>query len=253
MKPQELEMVDRYLAEKLTEQESEEFEHRLQSDDKFRGQFEQVKLIITGIQCSARMDELAKIKRIENTLPKIVKKDKPKIIKLFIEYGSYAAAACLLIFIVYALFHFTGHGKHENNKKLFTVYFEPYPNIVYPTTRFDNDSVTKVQKAFAEYDQRNYPKAITLFKALPGFNKDQTISFYLAISYLSIHDGKNAEQLLLQLLNKNQAINDKVQWYLGLCYLENNKIGLATEQFRNLAGTENNYTQNAIKILKKIK
>src|ERR1035437_5096274 len=166
MKAQELEMVDRYLAEKLTEQESEEFEHRLQSDDKFRGQFEQVKLIITGIQCSARMDELAKIKRIENTLPKIVKKDKPKIIKLFIEYGSYAAAACLLIFIVYALFHFTGHGKHENNKKLFTVYFEPYPNIVYPTTRFDNDSVTKVQKAFAEYDQRNYPKAITLFKAL---------------------------------------------------------------------------------------
>lgn len=46
MRPQELETVDQYLAGKLTEQESEEFEHRLQSDDKFRGQFEQVKLII---------------------------------------------------------------------------------------------------------------------------------------------------------------------------------------------------------------
>jgi tetratricopeptide (TPR) repeat protein len=121
------------------------------------------------------------------------------------------------------------------------------------TTRFDNDSLTTVQKAFAEYDQKNYPKAITLFKTIPGFEKDQTISFYLAIAYLSINDSKNAEQLLLSLLNKNQAINDKVQWYLGLSYLKNNKISMAVEHFKNLAVTENNYTQNAIKILKKIK
>ena len=92
-----------------------------------------------------------------------------------------------------------------------------------------------------------------LFKAIPGFEHDQNISFYLAVAYLAINDCKNAEQILLLMLNKNQAINNQVQWYLGLSYLQENEINKAVKHFQNLSIAESNYTQNAIKILKKIK
>jgi tetratricopeptide (TPR) repeat protein len=253
MRQQDLNIIDQYLIGTLSELETIEFDHRLQSDDKFRGQFEQFKLIISGIQYSARIDAIAKIKQIENAMPKIVKTGKPKNLKLLNPYIYYAVAGCLFICLVFSLFYLNYKGKHENNKTLFSAYFEPYPNVAYPATRYVNDSLTIVQKAFAAYDQKNYNEANEFFKAIPGYEKDPTISFYLAVTYMAINDCKNAEKFFLKLLNKNQAINDKVLWYLALSYLEENNTTKAAEYLQQLTVTQNIYTENATKILKNIK
>jgi tetratricopeptide (TPR) repeat protein len=253
MKQQDLDTFDEYLKGVLSDQELKDFEQKLQADDQFRARLEQVKLVVAGIRYSARADALEKIKRIENDLQKIKKKKKTIIAKVLSDYSYYIAAACLFLFIMGSLYFFPKSGQKNNGKELFESSFEPYPNIAHPAMRFKDDNLTMVQKAFAEYDRKNYIKAIELFKKAPDFEKDPTIVFYLAISYISINDSEKAERNLLSLLDKHPSINDQVKWYLGICYLKENKTSLAVKYFKDLSETQNYYTQEAIKILKKIK
>jgi len=255
MKLQDLDIIDQYLEGTLSKEKVKTFEQRLQTDNALNDQFKQTKLLISGIKYSERINMLNKIKQIENSLPeiKLQNKHKPLVMKLFTDYRYYSAAACILVIIAFTLYFISKKIYNYNSKELFEAYFEPYPNVVYPITRFDEGSLTPAQKAFYEYDQKNYTIAIELFKSLPNYATDQTITFYLAIACLAKDDSQQATKHLLSLLNKNPTINDKVKWYLGLCYLKENKNSLARAYFKDLSETENSYTQKAIRILKKIK
>lgn len=68
MKQQELILIDQYLEGTLSIPETTKFERRLWEDDEFRNQFEQVKMVITGIQSCAILDEIDRVKQIARFL-----------------------------------------------------------------------------------------------------------------------------------------------------------------------------------------
>jgi hypothetical protein len=251
MNKEDLDIIDEYLAGTLSQENAKAFKERLQTDAKFKDEFDQIKLIIAGIKYAGKIKTLNKIKQIENTLPEINIGHKQQVsLKL---NRWYLVAAAILFMILSMWFLIPRKAQKYTTIALYESYFEPYPNVAYPVTRYEEQNLTLIQKAFVEYDKKNYSEAIRLFKCSPDYAKNQTTVFYLAVASLANNDSKQATQLLLSLLQQNPVLNDKVQWYLGMCYLKENNIDSAITFFKDLSETENAYTQRAILILKKLK
>ncbi|WP_323756520.1 tetratricopeptide repeat protein [Roseivirga sp.] len=122
------------------------------------------------------------------------------------------SSVCLLFWIIY---------KPKSPDEIFASNFQPYeaPSNFRGNdlTTMDNDYIL----GLIEYDQGNYPLAISLFEQT--VEKDAlnySARFLLGISFMAQKDFDNAEPILKQMAeDPSHLFQDQARWYLGLIYL----------------------------------
>jgi len=122
------------------------------------------------------------------------------------------SSVCLLFWIIY---------KPKSPDEIFTSNFQPYeaPSNYRGSdlTTMDNNYIL----GLIEYDQGNYPLAISLFEQT--VEKDAlnySARFLLGISFMAQKDFGNAEPILKQMAeDPSHLFQDQARWYLGLIYL----------------------------------
>lgn len=203
------ELIALYFEEKLNVEQKARFDDSMQHDEEFKAQFTfeaQLKKAII----STKKDKLRnKLKQLEQ----------PK--KRFNYYALFAIAASLIIALgIFKLMQPTGS---ISNDALFAQHFQPYSNIIAPTTRGE-ETKDSISEAFRYYDIENYKIASEKFKTLYTETNTSYYLFYQGICELQLGN----TEIAITLFKAHQKYTDKLStqtnWYLALAYLKaNNK------------------------------
>jgi tetratricopeptide (TPR) repeat protein len=163
---------------------------------------------------------------------------------------KYLAVATVAILLgVSVVFYVNTSG--TSNEKIFNSYYSPYKvdyEVIARTTINNSDFVRAVNL----YDKGNYLGTINqLQKILITDTSKTSVYFLLGMSFMEIHNYKDAIKSLSYVLGRNDYYNEQIEWYLALCYLKTKQAKEAALFLNNLAN-KYNYQHNAIDILKKI-
>src|SRR5262245_10301824 len=125
---QNIDLIERYFDNDLTQEEQVTFNERLKSDLELRHLFDREKLLINTIRFGAAKNHLDIFKELEKSLPEITveKKTSSRVI-------YYAAAASVVILIVAGIYLFKMNSSVPD--ELYAQNFTPYPNVFEPTVR----------------------------------------------------------------------------------------------------------------------
>lgn len=161
----------------------------------------------------------------------------------------YLAAASISVAVVSSALTLVMFKGSASKPEIFRDYYQrakPFM-IQRSVSQLETDYFSQAMKF---YDARDYEKSaeILLANQLNAASK-----FYAAISLMELGDYKKAEPLLNAVANDDTNLFvDQAEWYLGLCFLMNDKFDLAVKQFEKIAATQNYYNDKAAEIIKKI-
>lgn len=234
-------LLYRYFSNSLNEDELIVFNKRLESDAKFKADFEFENNLKQAIKKENSNKLKEKLKTFEADIPATETfKKKSKF--------NWRIAASIVFFLGASWFGYNSFfGVNYNS--LYDANFSNYPNTEFPITRSDTiDSFER--KAFVAYEAGDFDNAISNFKIIPIEEQKPYQAFYKAQAYLEIGNLKEAKNIFNNIINKNSTFVAESHWYLALIAIkEKNKIE-ATNQLRVL--TENfNYNKSKAEALLK--
>jgi tetratricopeptide (TPR) repeat protein len=170
---------------------------------------------------------------------KIAAQKKPSWVSKFL-----IAASITLIFSVGIFYVFNKNTL--NNQEVFAANFEPYPNVMHPVVRGDENS-SEIEKAFVFYENENYAAFIEALESSHFKNNDY--NFYLANAYLATKNTDKAILLLENYLeNPNPKYKTDAHWYLGIAYFKIEDIK-AKVYLQKVINAEDFHLEEAIKLL----
>lgn len=149
----------------------------------------------------------------------------------------------LIVAVILALFlFFMLKPSPEVPEMLYATYYQPYPNVIDPLTKGDNDL-----NGFQLYEQKKYHEAIAYFNKKEVLNEEDHL--YLGFSYLSIDDLKSAQNYWQKI--QSEKYNDVIQWYTALICLKEASSSCKS-LFQAIANSDSVYKNQAVQILEKI-
>jgi hypothetical protein len=248
----DIDLVERYFDNTLTEQETAQLKYRLDSDSELKRLFEQEKLLINTIRYQGAQNNLQFLKQLEQTL------EQPQGRLNMKPWYYYAAAACIALLIAAGIFW---PSSQDTSKDLYAAYFEPYPNVFEPTLRSSNaashlrGSITATSErseAFKAYEDENYEKASRLFATLIKENKEPGMLLLLGNSNLALGRTTEAKENFSELITTFDDLDIQAKWFLSLCYLKEGNVTQARELLKELGDTEISYATKARELLNKV-
>jgi tetratricopeptide (TPR) repeat protein len=162
-----LDLIEKYIQRKATAEELDAIDRLMAEDAGFKEEL----MFELELQEAVRRKERAQFKQQLQGLEK-----KQTVNRLVPLMGKIAAA---LVVGVGLLWFFNQSPSFD---KLYASHFEAYPNIVAPTVRDYHVERSRVEEAFAHYDNRQYDKATPIFEKLYQEDKLDYANFYYAIS-----------------------------------------------------------------------
>jgi tetratricopeptide (TPR) repeat protein len=238
MEPKEIlfELFDRYLNDELTFEEKVEFDHKLKNDLAFSAEFEDFKVMTTGLRD-------LEIRTFKDNLTHWEQEESEKKSAKIIRWPLLVAVAALAI-IGFVLVNFM--TSQPSGAELFASNFEPYDNVI--TVR---GQASTLDKGLELYDQKKYKEAIEQFKVITA---DTRAQFYLAESYLAVNDFKSAISGYETILaNAELSVFHEISTYhLGLAHLGNEEVD-ACKKILNSIKSESSYFAAAQDLLSDLK
>lgn len=232
--------IDRYVTDQMDEQERDAFEQRMREHVELAESVHLHRDVLDGI-------EFHFAKELKQTL---IQSDqqKPKS-----KLKTYLAIAASTILVVGAGLSYYFFGMSQNNDKLFTAYFEPYPNIIAPITRSANDA--PYLEVMQEYEAGHYQKTIAgLNKLIKDEPANDQLIFYRGISYLETGQASMAAKDFQTVIDaKDPKFSKPAYWYLGLSQLKMDSIDQARKTFERLTNEDGTMGKQAREILQDIK
>lgn len=202
-----------YFSNTLNDLEKTEFEQLLETDIEFREQFEFEKAVKVAVKKTRNEELKSKLQGFEEELKETpVKTIKSKVRKK-VSVSWLKIAASLLLFIAAGWLAYTSFFS-KNYDSLYADNFKVYPNTEVALIRGDNSIDETIRKAFVAYETEDYKEAIKQFELIE--NKEHSILFYEAQSYLQLQDYKKAKELLNSVILKNTSFIAESYWYLAL-------------------------------------
>jgi hypothetical protein len=240
----DIELIEKYFDEGLSEPETTSFERRMKTDDSFRSLVEQEKYIIGAIRIQGLKDELGFLKRMEAGL------NDPQIeMRATGSRRWYILAAAVIALIIVARFALmpsvTGEDLYKDN-------FRPYPNVFEPTVR-GQAGVSDRADAFRAYEKGDYEQAARLFRSVLQNQKDTGVLLLLGNCNLILGNNSEAIQNFSQLSIESNELSMQAKWFLSLAYLKENDEAHAVPLLNELAATDASYAEKAAEILKSLK
>jgi TolA-binding protein len=238
----DIELIERYFDNTLTDQESAHIADRLKSDQEFKKLFDTEKLLVNTIRFNAATHDLQYLKQLEGSLKQSNRNH------FATHWYYYAAAASITLFLIIRVFL---PFSKETPAELYADYFSPYPNIFEPTVRGQAES-NKRTEAFQAYEQGDYEKAARMFKALLSEKQESAILFLLGNSNLMLGRIEEAKQNFDDVIKNFDDMDLQAKWFLSLSYLKNGEKKEAIDLLKELGETEISYATKAKELLKKV-
>lgn len=243
----DIELIEKYMDQELSEAEQSEFDSRLQTEKEFQKDFERIKLLIEGIRYSGSKSSIrSKIEHLEATLPdiEIGSPDRSQISR-----GQLLKYAASFALILVSAWLFRDLILKPDYEEIYTANFEPYLNTGSGVVRGSGETRSPEQLAYAAYDADNFSEAVQQFNALLSKKDDAAMRLYLGNALLAMGEVESAKQQFLTLLDNEAGLIVQAKWYLSLCYLKNGERDQAKEILLDLSQSGKSYRNRAIKIL----
>lgn len=260
------EYIEAYLEGNLDGKEHEQFEQSAAVDEQLSEMVLKAKNGIDAIKVAGQMELKKKLQKIHDTE---IRASRNFILPAFLKYAAiFVGIASIAILAWYSF------SAKNNYSKLYSQNFEAYTNLL--TVKGENSSSSEqslVNTAMYQYDLKNYENANMAFQKLVAYKENNdTILFYYGISQLGAGQIEEAIALFNQLLEQKESLFYRfghAKWYLALAYLdeagkiqkskskENNKelsamIGQSKRLLKEIVAENGDYSENALKILKKL-
>ena len=240
-----IELIERYYNEDLCPEELDFFNEQLVKDSAFAEEVKQFNFVFKGID-TVRSQEL-KRQFISYEQKYLAKNMKAKFFNFSRSKFSIAAVFTAFLITGSSLFFFT--NSVSPSEVLYTQYFEPYPNVIAPITRTQNQDLGAESIAMSAYDSMNYNEAITAFDDLLLHSSlKNEIRFYKAVALMSMGDHKKAK-VQLELMNENGAFKNQRKWYLALATLQLEEFDVTEILLNEIVRDQSSYSVFASEML----
>lgn len=238
---QNIEMVERYFDNEMTEEEKILFTQRLETDRALRHLFDREKLLINTVRFGAAKNHLMFFKELEKSLPDITIERKTSKTWMY-----YAVAASVVLLVVAGIYIF--NLKDPTPGDLYAEYFTPYPNVFEPTVR-GSEEATRRASAFQKYEEGNYEQAAALFSEIISESKEPGILLLLGNANLAVGKTDAARANFNELISASDVNAPAARWYLSLCYLKDGKVSQARETLAIVAKSNSAYSAKARQLI----
>lgn len=219
---QQVELIEKYLRDDLSEKESQQFNEQL-NDANFKSELMDQAKIIHGIELGE--DELLRkrlkgLSQTSGNQPKVespigtIKDKKSSVNKLII-------AVALVLLALAAFFYFQQNTKEDRSEKsLYASYYQAYP--VDEIQRGNNDIVDpNYTNAMLLYAEGNYDACLLSLSKIQ--NPDEKVKMYRAACLIETGKHSDAIPILKELeSSKELTIRQSSEWYQALSYLKLN-------------------------------
>ncbi len=142
----------------------------------------------------------------------------------------------------------------SSDAELYSQYYQPYETTgIFRSGDALIDS--KLTKALHQFNDQDYQAAIGLFDQVLEIDPNNPVSnFYSGIAYQQT--GQTQKALISYqnvIKDRDNLFIEQAQWYIGLCYLQDENRKKAYRQFTKIANSDSFYQEKASAILRKIK
>jgi len=206
-------LLEKYLQEELTDEETLEFNLLLKSDADFSKEV----LFHTNLKRVTEADDDAEFKEMLSEFEAEARMEKLSV-KRFPTKWLVAASIALLAGLTY----FFTVDRSVSTQDLFAQNFKPYPNVVHPLER-GGEGQDKKTMAFAAYQTGDYAEALPLFTELYASGKVPNYLFYTANALIELNRANEAVPMLQEHLKSTETTDtlvEKSPWYLAMAYLQ---------------------------------
>jgi tetratricopeptide (TPR) repeat protein len=249
---EDIDLIERYLDEKLDPEELSLFNQKLDKDPDFRRLFVDMDRLVEGIRLTARKTTLEeKLANLEQSLPfqKSGKEmDETPVIIMWERVKKYKVAAAAVISMLFiATFVLVTQDFSTDPGKLYAENFEPFPNYGPGNTR--SSEKDDKQLAYTYYDLERYTEALEIFENL---NLETVDLFYASNAYMAVGEIDKAKPLLEEVIERGTGLAVHAKWNLALCFLKEGNLVTAKSLFNDLKNQGGEYQEEASQILDKI-
>ncbi|MDQ7917376.1 tetratricopeptide repeat protein [Mesonia sp. MT50] len=217
------ELLYHYFSNSLTSEQEILFQNLLETDAKFKAQFEFEKDLKEAVKSHETDNLKAKLQEVESGINSKQKKS-------IFNYSNLAIAASIAVLIGwfgYSTFFSTNYTSlYEDN-------YNEYPNTVFTITRSEDQNSLE-REAFVAYEAKNYQTALNTFEVLSEESPKDYIRFYKAQSYLGLEDNEKAKTLFKQITKEHQNFVAESTWYLALIAIKEKDKTQARTYLENL-------------------
>jgi tetratricopeptide (TPR) repeat protein len=239
--------IHKYLMGEMDQQSKNEFERKLEEDDKLRNEYELHKEIKDAVQ----EDEVMELRDQLEELGHSVKTERKFNLK---RSDLFAIAASFTLFIGIGLLMLF-HNQLTHPDDLYASYFETYPSI-YSQRSVGGDSPLGIikEKAFLAYEKENWDESRSYFRQLFEKNPEKVeYPFYLGVINLKLDNPDDAiEQFQTILENKNPLFEDQAIWYMALGYLKKNNIERSVHYLNRIISEDMANKEKASELINKL-
>lgn len=232
--------LDKYINGGLTPKEKLEFENRLNHDEELQGEYK----LHLEIEESIKDEDIVAFRKKAQTL--IIEKAPNR--KRIITNSSFIVAALFIVgFSLVSIFT----SKPHKLDKAYSAYYKPYVTDL--STRSNDSRPEGWEVALKFYQEKAYEAS---FEILENYNNvvydNPYAKFHYAICALELNKLETAQENLLELLQSdNEAIKLHSKWYIAMLYIRKEQANKAVVFLKELANSDNFYSDRASELLKK--
>lgn len=262
------EEIASYLNNQMDEQAKKAFEERLQNDEdladffatykELDGVYDEQKWNIKINATSSEIKELANQFRTEDVtelskkIRSIQQKGNTTTSKTKRKTTFYYISSAVAIAALFALFYFS-FSQTLSPKEAFDSYNDW---SILPAFQTKNDVQSDISKAVTLFNEKEYKKALTIFKSSQQETStfDPSIQLYIGVCQLELNYNKEALSTFKNIRNSNTLDAHKAFWFIALTHLklEDSKSAIAT--LEQLIQNEDNFNyEKAKNLLKRLK
>lgn len=218
----QLEAIESYLNNTMEETQRQDFETKLKEDTSFKNTFEDTKTLLLGIESAVLQEQLnAFHKPFDEVRPLHQETKKTKQSSRYLIYTIAASIAALM-----GIFWF--FNSTSATDQLFVEHFTPDPGL--PTVMSTSNQF-EFYDAMVNYKQETYTTAIKKWEQiLPNKPENDTLNFYLGVSYLAEGNSQKATSFFNKTLQSPESIfHEDATYYTALAFIKSGNIKKAKE------------------------
>lgn len=210
------EHIERYLRNQLSEIQMKEFQGALEADETLADRTDFLKSAMAAARSKGRDQLDERFSELDKELDQL---DSTKRNQAWSRSTWMNVAAVVLPLLAVGLY-FLVRSSGSEPKELFATHFEPFPNIVAPVVRSQEQSTSgALSEVMRAYDQKDFREVDRLLQN--SSNPSDTLKFYHAISLMFLDQTSNAQALLATLSKlEGSRFQEPAEWYLALSMLK---------------------------------
>jgi hypothetical protein len=243
------ELVEKYLANRLSEEESRDFENRYQNDTAFAKEIDKYRTEIESVKKYG--DQVLK-EKFEKRFENMSQKRTGKVVQL--RRSVLAIAAVILILLIALPLGYWYFNSQTTMTELYVENFEPVSFSSFRDTAVNGKEAWL--KARRYYENSDFEQSAEILKTMisnPEFARPSEANLYLGICHLKLKKPMDAISNF-NAISPESAFMQDADWFIALAYLKLEDKRQATISFELMANDPNHfYQKKATEILEDLR